>query len=87
VYSQTGQSLLPQISQPFLDSLHLEFEFRQISFQLLDLFRLGLEAALEVLASSTALATTITTTPTFTSAFFTITSFVLGHDISPYRSF
>jgi hypothetical protein len=77
-------SLFPQISQPFLDGLHLEFEFCQVSFQLIDLFRLCLEAALEVLASSAALAVTITTASAFTRALFTITRIILGHDISPY---
>jgi hypothetical protein len=77
-------SLFPQISQPFLDGLHLEFEFCQVGFQLIDLFRLCLEAALEVLASSAALAVTITTASAFTRALFTITSIILGHDISPY---
>jgi hypothetical protein len=80
-------SLFPQISQPFLDGLHLEFEFCQIGFQLLDLFRLGLEAALEVVASAAALAATITTAPTFASTFFTSTSFIMGHGISPFRLF
>jgi len=73
----------PQISQTSLDGLHLEFEFYQIGFQLLDLFRLGLKAALEIMASAAALAATITTAPPFASIFFTITNFILGYDISP----
>ena len=75
--------LFPQICQFFFYSLHFEFEFCQVSLELFDLFGLGLEAALEVMASTTAFAAAITTRITLAvaGAIVTITGFVLGHVI------
>jgi hypothetical protein len=71
----------------FFDSLHLEFEFRQIGFQFFDLFSLGLEATLKVMSTSAAFTAAITTVPTLASTILTITSFILGHIITPYKLF
>jgi hypothetical protein len=68
----------------FFDSLHLEFEFRQIGLQFFDLFSLGLEATLKMTSTSTAFTATITAASTLATTILTITSFILRHIISPY---
>jgi hypothetical protein len=67
----------------FFDSLHLKFEFRQIGFQFLNLFGLGLEATLKVSHAATAFTATVTITSAL-ATILTITGFIFGHFISPY---
>jgi hypothetical protein len=70
-----GTCLFLQVGQLFFHGLDLEPEFRQIGFQLGDLFRFGQEAALEVLVFAAAV------TAAVTGAVLAITLFV--HIYSP----
>jgi hypothetical protein len=63
------------------NSLNLKLEFCQIGFEFFDLLSLGLEAALEVMSTSTAITSTATAALTLTSTVLAVTRFIVTHDI------